>query len=542
MQQRTQHQGVENLSREGSASESSTSIASLLLWLIMTALVAVVGAALLEYEQVGQSLPSALWSLGVLVGEVILYLLVLTAFSAGRMVAGRAFAGTVLGLVVRGALSVVTAELPIVSRGGLGGFFDNFIYFYLLYWPAVAVQICAVAIFLLRVREAWSLDETDEDWGGLEEQSSGGELEDRAERQRILLAALKESGEPGEAQPTEGEAADNAEPTDAGFYEDVGSSLSPALPFDELRDEELGVDIAGGEDESANDTSPIPVIAEECDEKTAGEEETEASEAQVSERLLADYSASGHTPFAGGVLVWGGELAVDDARLGQAVAALVAGASALGRATGLGDVELLLIEAEGGCWALSADPERENWWTGVVESAPTSPGMAAVSVRKAMASLADADIPPQVDYPAPPSVADLPVSVPVVSHPLADPLLEQWGLQLSLAESEDGAVLAALPPGADASAVTGGALHLWQAARQIADMTQWEQAQTVLVGGKLAAAVGRASWQGQPAVLATSSRDSVRIAGARVLLTQLARKLDDFGPQYRPASLRAPQD
>ncbi|GAH82909.1 unnamed protein product, partial [marine sediment metagenome] len=66
---------------------------------------------------------------------------------------------------------------------------------------------------------------------------------------------------------------------------------------------------------------------------------------------------------------------------------------------------------------------------------------------------------------------------------------------------------------------------------------------TVLVGGKLAAAaVGRASWQGQPALLATSSRDTVRLAAARVLLTQLARKLDDFGPQYRPANLRDSPD
>jgi len=540
------------LSRQAPASAGPTSIAVLLVWLILTALVAVVGAVLLEYEQVGESLPSALWSLAVLIGEVILYLLVLTALSAGRMGAGRAFAGTVIGLIVRVTFSLVTAEAPIISRGGTGGFLSNFVYFYLLYWPAIAVQVCAVAIFLLRLREAWTLGVANEDWARLEDQFSDDEPEDRAERQRVLLAALKESGEPGAAQPAAREAADDAEPTNAGFYEDVGSSLSPTLPFDQSRDEEPGMDIAGGGDESANDTSPIPVTTEECDEKIADKEETEASAAQIpterpaGDRLLADYSASGLTPFAGGVLIWGGELAVDDARLGQAAGALIAGASALGRATTLGEVQLLLIEAEGGCWALAADPERENWWTGVFQSAPTSPGMAAISVRKARASLDDADIPPRVDYPAPPSVADvtdLPVSAPVVSHPLADPLLEQWALQLSLAEAEDGAVLAALPPTTDASAVTGGALHIWRAAQEMADMTQWQQAQTVLIGGKLAAAaVGRANWQGQPALLATSSRDTVGVAGARVLLTQLIRKLDDFGPQYRPSSSRAPQD
>ena len=131
----------------------------------------------------------------------------------------------------------------------------------------------------------------------------------------------------------------------------------------------------------------------------------------------------------------------------------------------------------------------------------------------------------------------------MVSHPLADSLLAQWGLQLSLAESGDEPVLTALPRGADAAGVAGRALHLWQASQQLADVTQWPQAQTVLIGGKVAAAaVGRAGWQGQPAILVTSSRDTVRVGAARVLLTQLARKLDDFGPQYRPANLRASPD
>ena len=50
MQQRMQHQEVANLSREPSASAGSTSALSVLLWLMATAVVAVAGAALLEYE------------------------------------------------------------------------------------------------------------------------------------------------------------------------------------------------------------------------------------------------------------------------------------------------------------------------------------------------------------------------------------------------------------------------------------------------------------------------------------------------------------
>ena len=532
------------MSPEPSVSTGSTSALSVLLWLMATAVVAVAGAAVLEYEQVGQSLPSALWSLGILIGEVILYLLVLTVLSSGRMGAGRAFAGTVLGLIVRGALSVVTAELPIVSRSGLSGFLDSFVYFYSLYWPGVVVQICAVSIFLLRLREAWSSDKTDEDWGDLEAQFDADEPEDRAERQRVLLAALKESGEPDQAQPVDRQAAEGA-----GFYEDVGPSLSPTLPFEPPGAEETDKDFPGGEDGSANDTSPIPVVTEECAEKLTEQQEADVSEAQsfapepAGDQLLPGYSASGITPFAGGVLVWGGEFAVDDASLAQAVAGLLAAASALGQAGGIGPVELLLVEAEGGCWALSGGLDRDDWWVGLMQPAADGPGAAAVAVREAVARVQSAEMPPEMSYPDAPSRAALSMEMQVVSHPLADSLLEQWGLQLSLAETDDESVLTALPQGADAASVAGRALPLWQASQQLAGVTQWPQAQTVLIGGKVAAAaVGQASWQGRPAVLAVSSRDTVRVGAARVLLTQLARKLDDFGPQYRPANLRASPD
>jgi len=544
MQQRTQHQEIANSSSEPSASAGSTSALSVLLWLMATAVVAVVGAALLEYEQVGQSLPSALWALAVLIGEVVVYLLVLTVLSSGRMGAGRAFAGTILGLIVRGALSVVTAELPIVSRSGIGGFLDSFVYFYLLYWPGVVVQICAVSIFLLRLREAWTVDEADEDWGGLEAQFDADEPEDRAERQRVLLAALKESCEPDQAEPVDKQAAESV-----GFYEDVGSSLSPTLPFEQPGAEEIDEDFPSGEDGSANDTSLIPVVTEECAERLTEQQEAEVSEAQpfaqepAGDQLLAGYSASGITPFAGGVLVWGGEFAVDDAKLAQAVAGLLAAASALGQAGGIGSVELLLVEAEGGCWALSGGLDRDDWWVGLMQPAADSPGAAAVAVREAVARVQDAEMPPEMSYPGAPLMTGLSVAMQVVSHPLADSLLEQWGLQLRLAESDAEPVLTALPQGADAAGVAGHALPLWQASEQLADVTQWQQAQTVLIGGKVAAAaVGRASWQGRPAVLAISSRDTVRVGAARVLLTQLARKLDDFGPQYRPSSRRASQD
>ena len=150
---------------------------------------------------------------------------------------------------------------------------------------------------------------------------------------------------------------------------------------------------------------------------------------------------------------------------------------------------------------------------------------------------------PEMSHPDAPSIAGLPVVTQAVSHPLADPLLQQWRLQLNLAETDDGAILTALSGGIDAGGMAGWALQLWRASQQMADVTQCQQVQRVLVGGKLgAAAVGRASWQGQPAVLAISSRDTVGVAAARVLLTQLTRKLDDFGPQYRPINRRTSQD
>ncbi len=540
MQQRAQHQGGTNLSHEVSASAGPTSALSILLWLVATAVVAVVGVVLLEYEQIGQSLPSALWALGVLIGEVVIYLLVLTAFSSDRMGAGRAFAGTILGLIVRGALSVVTAESPIVSRSESGDLLGSFVYFYLLYWPGVAVQICAVSIFLLRLREAWTLDKVDEVWPEQEAEFVAAEPEDRAERQRVLLAALKESGEPDQTKPVDHQATEGA-----GFYEDVGSSLSPPLPFGRPDGEKAAREFTGREDNSPDETSPISTVGEEFAEKIVEHQEGEARAAQpvvvepTDARLLAEYSASGITPFAGGVLVWGGEFTVDDARLSQTVATLLVDASALGQAAGLGPIELLLIEAEGGCWALSSGLALDDWWVGLMQPAADSLGKVAIAVREAVAGVQDAEMLPEMSYAPAPSPARRSVTTQQVSHPLADSLLEQWKLQLSLATTDEGTVLTALPCGADAAGVAGWALGLWQASHQLADVTQWHQVQRVLVGGKVAAAaVGRASWQGQPAVLATSSRDTVRVASAGVLLTQLARKLDDFGPQYRPANLR----
>ncbi|GAH78998.1 unnamed protein product, partial [marine sediment metagenome] len=109
-----------------------------------------------------------------------------------------------------------------------------------------------------------------------------------------------------------------------------------------------------------------------------------------------------------------------------------------------------------------------------MQPAADSPGASVVAVRQAVARVQDAEILPEMSYPEAPLGASLSVAMQVVSHPLADPLLEQWGLQLTLAEIDDEAILTALPRGADTAGVAGQALSLWQASDQLSDVTQWD--------------------------------------------------------------------
>ena len=158
-----------------------------------------------------------------------------------------------------------------------------------------------------------------------------------------------------------------------------------------------------------------------------------------------------------------------------------------------------------------------------------------MSLRQAVASLADAKLPAEVGSESPPPVADVECLQEVVSHPLADPLLEQWGLTMTRGEIDDWTVLVAGPAGRDRAGLASAGLHTWQAACQLAEMAQWHEVQTVLVGGDQGATVvGMASWEGEPALLAATGRETIQVAGVKVLLTRLADRLRDYGPRYRP--------
>jgi len=521
------------LLREAPATAGPIASLGIVLWLIFTVVVAVAGTVLLESSQVGRPLTVGLWSLALLIAEIICYLLVLTVAAASSIGASRAFVGTLLGLIVRGGISVITAQVTAPVQVTTGSFWAGFSYFYLLYWPGVLVQICAVAIFLWVVRDTWTSDLTDEFGFGAGAEAYAPLDDDQAVRQRELLAALMESDEDEVSEPPSGRELPEELPQPsvrAGFYDDLDSRESLMLALEETDSEPPGVivDMPAAEEERADDTSRLPVVSEEPE---VGPE----VEPQEQPEVKPVVTAASTTPFGGGVLVWEAEDVLDEAKLADAVGLLVGSAEAFAQAARAGAIELLLIEVAEGCWVLAADREREGWWVGRAQPGPVSLGQAATSARQALAEIAGADMPEEAQFSPPPPVAEQECPQQTVSHPLADPLLEQWGLTMTLGEVGEETVLVAAPGGRDRPGLASAGLQMWQAACQLVEVTGWDEPNTVLIGGrKGATAVGRASWQGQPALLAAAGRDIIQVAGAKLLVARLADKLRDYGPRYTP--------
>jgi hypothetical protein len=158
-----------------------------------------------------------------------------------------------------------------------------------------------------------------------------------------------------------------------------------------------------------------------------------------------------------------------------------------------------------------------------------------MAVRRAVSNVADADLPSDLTFPDAPSLPQLTCEPDIVTHPLADPLLADWGLNLLLGEIDGEAVLAAGPRGRSCGAVMGSGLQIWRAAGQVTGLTGWTAPRAVLIGGEESAvAVGMASWAGDPALLVAAARDACQVAGVNVLLTKLTDKLRDYGPRYQP--------
>ncbi len=519
--------------REAPATAGPIASLGIVLWLIFTVVVAVAGTMLLESSQVGRPLTVGLWSLALLIAEIVCYLLVLTVAAASSIGASRAFVGTLLGLITRGGISVITAQVTAPVQVTTGSFWVGFSYFYLLYWPGVLVQVCAVAVFLWVLRDMWTTGLRDEfDFG------AGAEVyapldDDQAVRQRALLAALMESDEEEVTEPPGGRELPEELPqpgVSAGFYDDLDSRESLLLALEEADSEPPGVivDMPAAEEERADDTSRLPIVSEEPE---VGPEVEPQEQAEVTPVVPAGST----TPVGGGVLVWEAEEALDEAKQADAVSLLAASAEAFGRAARAGAVELLLIEVAAGCWVLAADPERGGWWVGRAQPAPVSLGQAVTSARQALADLAGADMPEEVQFSPPPPVAERECPQQSVSHPLADPLLEQWGLTMTLGEVGEETVLVAAPGGRDRPGLATAGVQMWQAACQLVEVTGWDEPNTVLVGGwQGATAVGRASWHGEPALLAAAGQDIIQVAGAKLLVTRLADKLRDYGPRYTP--------
>ena len=506
------------------------------LWLIFSVVVAVAGTVLLERSQVGGPVAAAGWSLALLVAEIICYLVVLTVAVSSAVGASRAFVGTLLGLVIRAGICVITTQVAAPVQASDAGYLGQFSYFYLSYWPGALVQICAVAIFLWVLRDMWGTSGRDVFCAPGQTEADAEAWENRFERQRELLAALMEpSTEEGSGVVEERVLADSAEaPASAGFYEDIDSSESLTLPLEESESEspEAFGDMAAAVAEGADDTSLIPVVAEEPEEL---EPVATVEPEPVGEQILPGQAASGITAFAGGVLVWGAQRGLDESELAATVAPLLAGAEALAQAAAAGAVQLLLIEAAEGCWGFAPDPNREHWWVGLAQPGADA-GRAAVAVRKTVATIDEVELPGKTTFPGRFPAAELQSPQEAVSHALADPVLEQWRLTMTLGEIGDQRVLTVAPAGRDRTGLASSGLQVWQGACQVAEVADPGEASTVLVGGRESVAgVSMASWQGDPALLAATGRDIIQVAGIKLLLAKLIGKLRDYGPRYRPS-------
>ena len=112
--------------------------------------------------------------------------------------------------MVRAGICVITTQVSAPVQASDTGFLGQFSYFYLSYWPGALVQICAVAIFLWVLRDMWGASGRGGGYAPGQPEVEEEAWEDRFERQRELLAALREPSAEEGTEPAPGSCARGA--------------------------------------------------------------------------------------------------------------------------------------------------------------------------------------------------------------------------------------------------------------------------------------------------------------------------------------------
>lgn len=227
---------------------SRFSVSRAVVWFVIVVAVGVLGTMLLAESGIGieRSMPRIIgW---VMAAEVLLYLAALLAPAASVPFAGL-IGGVVGGMAVRAIIALLCAVVRGAPDGGIG---EAFGYYYASYWSGVCLQIFVVAVYLWLVRP---LLERPRVWRPEPRPALSEEPQSNAERQRMLLAALREGDEP--APEPQAPAAAQAHPVEV-------SAAPQPQPAPEPEPTEPEVEVSGARvrEERGNATAPEPAVPE----------------------------------------------------------------------------------------------------------------------------------------------------------------------------------------------------------------------------------------------------------------------------------------
>lgn len=485
----------------------------IVLWLTSAAIVGVVGCLVLSRAGVGQLLPLSWypWDLAmVLIGEILLYLVVLVTGGRGRIPGGRVVLGIGLGLIIRASLSLIVVELafPPGARD-----FAGFFLYYVQYWVGALVQIFAVSVFLWFIRDAWQVSGTEVVVvGGQEGMADREALADRQARREELLAALMEGPEEEEAKPSEPVAEQVPIPA-----AQKGEQL--AL----LREEADAQQIEPLTVAEEEDTSRIPAVPEEAEALPA----EQWRQLSAAEELLREAGGPGAVADTlslprGGGLVWAAPQALEGAALTGPIGRLIDSAQLFGEVAQRGVVQLVVVQGEGGCWVFGLiEGAPLGWWVALAQPAPVTAATALLALRRVQADW------PAVDLTG--SRTRRPQSSAIVSRdaeytgPAAlIQLAQQWSAQVASVTAAEQSAIVVGPPIPSIEDVAGAGLQMWQAATDLSELLDWNEPASVLAAlAEGGLALGWPAMGGKRPLLIVINRDSSQIAAAALRLDRL---------------------
>jgi len=523
------------------------SLPSALVWLLAVAVVGVLGTILLTDSGISAELPLRKAIGWVWLVELLLYLVVLLA-PAGEVPVVGVFAGLIVAFVVRAGLAGLCAIIN--THGSLS---ESFGFYYAGHWLGALVQVLVVAIYLWLVRSLLERGPAPR-WGPI--LPSPGDAEDHAERQRLLLAALRESDEDEQAPaaPVPG-----AEPEHVVTEEPSGESEEAQETLEETTEEAEARPswveaVRTDTEQPAAQAAEAPArpsedVAQEAETDTDRFEAVQAPEQEVelpigvealppaleeaAREAIARYAyydgarASGGITPGNRVMVWVTPGPVAVRPMGLAADGVVGWVAVLAEVARIGTARLVLAVSNTGAFGLAVTDGSY-----VIIAQPDVPNLGSIahSLRETARSLGGVHLPEAEavveDLSAPECQTD--EEFFAFCEERVGAMVSSWPAQVCGLHCGDEAVIAVAGEGADFTKLAAAAVALSQALDEIARVLEWRPFDRALVSGTMGAVgIGSVELPQGPECLVAVAADSPQVALVNVKLDRIATALGE---------------